>query len=296
MSVRRALPRARLWLAVAGVLVVAAALVVLIRPGSGRALDPGSPDPGGSKALASALSGYGVQVHKTSDPARARGQIVVVEPAAYTAGQIRQLASRGNLVLFGPAGGALLALGTPAHPLSTIAGRTAPGCSWPGAAAAGAVELPADTLVYTAPGVQSCYGGGVLRGDGWTWLGSRRLLRNDTVADTGVAALDVNAITADRTRGEVELADAGDGRSREGRADDLGAVSRWRPARVHLARRGRGAAGALACTAPRPGGDRAAAGRGALRRGRRRSRPVVPSGVRRATVLRRCCARGRRAD
>jgi hypothetical protein len=78
-----------------------------------------------------------------------------------------------------------------------------PGCEWPGAVAAGPVDLPDGTAAFTAPGVQSCYGGTVLRGNGWTLLGSSALLRNDTVARRGVAALDVNAISADRTVDDV---------------------------------------------------------------------------------------------
>lgn len=198
MSGRTALRRARLWLVVAAVLLVAAVSVAALRTSSGRPLDPGSVQPDGSKALATALAGFGAQVRTTSDPAAARGRIVVVAPQAYTPAQLGRLATQGDLVLFGPATGALLALGSPALPLSTIGGSTAPGCTWAGAVAAGPVDLPAGTLVYTAPGVQSCYGGSVLRGAGWTWLGSQQLLRNDTVSRTGVAALDINAITADR--------------------------------------------------------------------------------------------------
>jgi hypothetical protein len=193
----------RLWVVVGVVLVAAAALVAITRPGSTRALDPSSPSSDGSKALATALRGYGVRVHVTSDPSEARGQVVVVDPQDYSSAQLRDLAARGALVLFGDGGGALVALGAPAHPLGTLDGRTAPGCAWPGAVAAGDVDLPAGTAAYTAPGVQSCYGGTVLRGDGWTLLGSSALLRNDTVARTGVAALDVNAISADRTVQDV---------------------------------------------------------------------------------------------
>jgi hypothetical protein len=193
----------RLWALVGIVLVAAAVVVAITRPGSGRPLDPSSPSSGGSKALATALRGYGVRVHTTTDPSAARGQIVVVEPQDYSARQLRGLAARGELVLFGDGGSALVALGAPAHPLGPTGGRIAPGCDWPGAIATGPVDLPDGTQAYSAPGAQSCYGGTVLRGDGWTLLGSSALLRNDTVAGAGVAALDVNSISADRTVRDV---------------------------------------------------------------------------------------------
>jgi hypothetical protein len=202
-AARSAMRARTVWVVAAIVLVAAAVLVALTRPGSSRALDPSSPSPGGSKALATALRGYGVRVHTSTDPSTARGRIVVVDPQDYSAAQLRALAERGELVLFGDSGSAPLALGTPAHPLGTVVGRTAPDCTWPGAAAAGLVELPAGTATFTAPGVQSCYGGAVLFGNGWTLLGSSALLRNDVVARTGVAALDVNAISADRTVRDV---------------------------------------------------------------------------------------------
>ncbi|HEU5008591.1 MAG TPA: DUF4350 domain-containing protein [Jatrophihabitantaceae bacterium] len=203
MSARRVVSARRLWAIVGIVLIAAAVLVALTRPGSDRALDPSSPASGGGKALATALRGYGVRVHTSTDPSEVRGQIVVVEPQDYSARQLRALAARGELVMFGDGGSALIALGTPAHPLGTLGGRAAPGCDWPGAVAAGPVDLPDGTETYTAPGVQSCYGGTVLRGSGWTLLGSSALLRNDTVARTGVAALDVNAISADRAVHDV---------------------------------------------------------------------------------------------
>jgi hypothetical protein len=200
MSARPAL---RAWMVAGTVLVLAAVVVALARPGSSRPLDPASTAPSGSKALASALAGFGVHVHRTSDLAQARGRIVVVSPRDYSRAQLRGLAAHGDLVIFGGVARTLRALGVAAHPLGDIGGVTASGCDWAGASAAGDVDLPAGTAVVTAPGVQSCYGGAVLRGTGWTSLGSGRLLRNDTVANAGVAALDVNAISADRTVRDV---------------------------------------------------------------------------------------------
>ena len=74
-------------------------------------------------------------------------------------------------------------------------GSIQPGCSWPGATAAGAVTFPAGTETYAGP--STCYGGAVVVTDRLVVLGSGALLRNDQLSGSSVAALDINAISAD---------------------------------------------------------------------------------------------------
>ena len=64
------------WVLVGLILVVAAILVAIARPGPDRPLDPASSAHDGSKALATALQGYGVRVLTSTDPSAASGRIV----------------------------------------------------------------------------------------------------------------------------------------------------------------------------------------------------------------------------
>ncbi|MEO8889693.1 MAG: DUF4350 domain-containing protein [Jatrophihabitantaceae bacterium] len=193
--------RFRFW-AIIGVLVVlGAVLVTQLRVGSDRALDPTSAGHSGSKALASVLGQYGVAVRTSTDLGSVHGRVVVTEPDAYSAEQLRELDAHADLVLMAPSARVLAALALPLGVTGERSGATAPLCGWAGAIAAATVDLPDGTLAYD--GGQTCYAGALARGDRWVVLGSASLLRNDTVSRTGVAALDVNAITDDRTIGEV---------------------------------------------------------------------------------------------
>jgi hypothetical protein len=73
-----------------------------------------------------------------------------------------------------------------------------PICTVPAARAAGPLDAPDDAVGY-AGNVTSCYGGLVVRRGGVVVLGSAQMLQNDTLDRDGVAALDVNLISADRT-------------------------------------------------------------------------------------------------
>lgn len=188
-----------LWALVGGALIVAAVVAAVLSPGRSGSLDPSSPAPNGSKALASVLRGYGVDVRVSRDLTGATGRVVVTDPGAYSRRQLRALASRAELVLLGGGRPVLAALGVRGGPAGSLSGDTAPGCPWAGARAAGTVDLPDGTPSMSVFGTESCYEGAVVRGAGWVLLSTPRLIRNDTVSRAGVAALDVNAITADRT-------------------------------------------------------------------------------------------------
>jgi len=195
--------RARFWVAIAVALVLAALAVTALTGTSDRALDPASSAPDGSKALATVLRAHGVRVHTSTQLAGAGGRVVVTDPDSYPRAQLRALSHRAELVLLGGSERSLSALGVTAGPPMLLAGRTAPGCDWAGATAAGTVDLPPGTLGYPGGAGQRCFAGAALRGDGWAVLGSSRLLRNDTVAREGVAALDVNVLTDDLTVREL---------------------------------------------------------------------------------------------
>lgn len=195
--------RARFWVAVAAALVLAGLAVTALTGTSNRALDPASSAPDGSKALASLLHAHGVRVHTSTHLDGARGRVVVTDPDSYTDEQLRALSHRAELVLLGGTERSLSALGVAAGPPMPLAGPTAPGCDWAGATAAGTVDLPPGTLGYRAGAGQRCFDGALLRGAGWAMLGSSRLLRNDTVARDGIAALDVNVLTDNLAVGEL---------------------------------------------------------------------------------------------
>jgi hypothetical protein len=196
---RPAWRRARFWLAIAVALVLAALAVTALTGTSNRALDPASSAPDGSKALATLLRSHGVRVHTSTHLGGARGRVVVTDPDSYTAGQLRALSHRAELVLLGGSERSLSGLDITSGPAHLLAGPVAPGCDWAGATSAGVVDLPPGTLGYPDGTRQPCYDGALLRGAGWAVLGSSRLLRNDTVARDGIAALDVNVLTDDLT-------------------------------------------------------------------------------------------------
>ncbi|MDQ2751290.1 MAG: DUF4350 domain-containing protein [Actinomycetota bacterium] len=193
--------RLRPWLALAVVVVLGALLVTSLATKPGRALDPSSAHKNGSKALAVLLRNGGTQVDRTTSLATARradadATVLVVSPSDYSDSQLSDLGRRpGRLVLLRPSVAVLAQLAPDVRPVDVVAGQTSPGCRQPGAVAAGRVELPNPTRTYRADSATSCYDGAVLIDSRVIVLGSERLLRNDTVDDEGVAALDLNTIS-----------------------------------------------------------------------------------------------------
>ncbi|WP_375487186.1 DUF4350 domain-containing protein [uncultured Jatrophihabitans sp.] len=195
--------RARLWLIAAAVVVVAAIALAALAGTPGRSLDPRSASPDGSRALARVLADYGTRVIRTSDLDTARaatGTVLVTSPDDYSDAQLRRLTRAPRLVALRPGTRATTALLPGASPDPETDPDTQPGCGATGAAAAGVVDLPGDALVYDLGGTgTSCYGGAVVQRGSTVLLGSRELLRNDRLTREGVAALDVNLLSADRT-------------------------------------------------------------------------------------------------
>jgi hypothetical protein len=204
--VRPAWRRLRFWLGLGVVLLLGALVVAALSPAPGRDLDPGSAAKGGSKALARVLHGFGVQVQRTvtladAAAADATSAVLVVAPDDYSAGQLRALLTRpGRIVLLDPSPRALDAAPT-LRVDGTADGSERPGCSAPGAVAAGRIDLPAPVTSYRSTDRQAarCYGGAVVLDGRLAVLGSSDLLRNDVLARRGIAALDVNVLTADRS-------------------------------------------------------------------------------------------------
>ena len=193
--------RLRPWLALAVVVLLGALLVTSLSAKPGRPLDPTSAHRDGSKALAVLLRRGGATLNRTTSLAtalRAGADATVVLPApdAYSDAQLAQLGQGGaRLVLLDPSAPVLAQLAGDVVAVSATSGVTSPGCAEPGALAAGPVELPAGTSTYRSSTASACFGGAVLLGPRVVVLGSADLVRNDTLTDKGVAALDVNAIS-----------------------------------------------------------------------------------------------------
>jgi hypothetical protein len=192
------------WLTFAAVVALGAVLVSALSSAPGRLLDPRSAHPDGSKALAVLLRDGGVRVTRVTsiadaEQAGAAVTVLVTSPDSYSRLQLATLAAAGGrLVLVEPFATALTAIGSDVVPVDVASGSTEPGCGAPGAIIAGRVDLP-DSTTYRSASTPACYDGAVVIGERLVVLGSTELLRNDTLADHGVAALDLNAITDNGT-------------------------------------------------------------------------------------------------
>ncbi|MDT4925482.1 MAG: hypothetical protein QOG01_3195 [Pseudonocardiales bacterium] len=199
--------RTRYWLALAGFVIVGAVLVATLSDHPGRPLDPASAHKDGSKALARLLHDYGTPVLTTTslDTAMQGGTgpatVVVTAPDDYSSDQLRRLAGvAARVVLVRPDTRAVAAASPQITPKADPAFVTFPDCAEPGAAATGPISLPGDARAYDpgASGATSCFGGVLLVAPRLVILGSAEALQNDHLAEPGVAALDINAITDSR--------------------------------------------------------------------------------------------------
>lgn len=200
--------RLRYWIAAVVVLILGGVLIGALSDSPGRPLDPASARQDGSLAIARMLSSDGTRVTRTTSIDRAvvgatSATVVVTSPDDYSERQLRDLHRTGaRLVLVQPGVRALRAIAPGVEPVSDSTVSNSPGCADPGAGAAGDVDLPADAVPYDGAGTR-CYGGALLLAPDIVVLGSTDMLRNDTLDHRGVAAFDVNAISADRTVGDV---------------------------------------------------------------------------------------------
>lgn len=202
--------RLRLWVGLAALLVLAALVVVPFTHAPGRPLDPASTEPNGSRALDRVLAGYGISLTETASigtalRAGSDATVVVTVPDDYSDAQLRDLAAApARLVLVSPGRRATAAVAPALEPDPNALVEPDPNCDDPGAIATGLIEPPDDGVAYrersdtSAGRLVRCYGGGYVVGDRLTVLGSTSVLENSTLGRTGVAALAINAVTADR--------------------------------------------------------------------------------------------------
>ena len=218
--------RARRWAwpaAVVALAVVAAVVTALLVPAADRGeLDPNSPSPGGTRAVARILAAHGVPVEEVErsddavDGAQSADTIVVAHPRLLGPAQLDKLAGTpAALVLVEPDLTTLERLAPGVRPAGTAADEPVdPACGQPDAVAAGRVI--GGGLTYTlenATGSSSsgseavgCYPQPGARRFGWvrvlagqhrvTVLGQSRLLQNRDLGREGNAALALRTLGA----------------------------------------------------------------------------------------------------
>lgn len=200
-------------------LLAATAIGIVQTRGTGGRLGPRSPEPGGSRALATLLDDRGVAVRRVTDP----GELLdgstsrTVALVAFPDLLDQEAATR----LGGATGGTVVLVAPEADPLDAVSGDVAvsgqvpvatraPDCDEPAAQAAGTASLGGRTY-RTADGV-SCYGrdgdgslvlGRTRGGARLAVLGTGEPLTNEHLADEGNAALALNLLGADGSADEV---------------------------------------------------------------------------------------------
>jgi hypothetical protein len=184
-------------------LIVAMGLLTVLAQGDQTfgALEPGSYEPGGSRALAQLLRKNGVEIETVRTVAEARAAassatLLVTDPELVRPEQLTELVGQAaNIVLVAPRGGTL------AHALPSVQveGSTgvevrSPGCTVAAAVAAGDALLGGITYRTVTSTGRVCYGNAfaqVATGDGTTAtvLGAGDPLTNAHLSEDGNAAL-----------------------------------------------------------------------------------------------------------
>jgi hypothetical protein len=203
----------QVWRAVKGPLIVLAVvllagLVVALATGSpaGGQLDPRSPAPSGSRALAQILGDQGVQVDLVTTSAAMSATtgpddtLLVVDPDRLAAAQVAVVRATGaDLVVVSTTAPDRYLPGVTAQP--TDSGVRAPGCDLPAAQRAGAADaggiayvtddarLPDPHVCYSRDGRPSLVQATLEDGSLVTLLGSSSPLTNSRLDDEGDAAL-----------------------------------------------------------------------------------------------------------
>jgi Domain of unknown function (DUF4350) len=207
----------RRWRASRGVLAVTLVIILLglglaaLRPpGSVQALDPESPSPGGTRALAEILRQRGTPVRVSRNAADAASSatagttLIITRPERLTDADIARLRGvRSDLLLIEPTRDVLSALAPGVERASSSFESTAdpgPGCRLPAATLAGRVEFDQSATYLVPPGGIGCYRAENLArlvqvnsgGRTITVLGAAKPLTNDLLDDEGNAALGMN--------------------------------------------------------------------------------------------------------
>jgi len=211
--------RARAWLLICLLIVIAGGIVgVLNQPSGNSYLDPGSTGGSGSHALADVLTGLGHQVTRVTSTgsavtaASAATTLVVTSPARLSRAELAALArAPASVLLVEPDGAALAAFGGGVRiDLSGVpVANTPAACTLQAAVLAGTADMGGTTL--TVPGrlagrIQQCYPVGghpslvqlTLRGRLVTMLGTGAPLTNGALASQGNAALAIDLLDSHR--------------------------------------------------------------------------------------------------
>lgn len=190
---------ARVPAAIAVVVLALGIVTALVRGGTDAdALDPQSPAPNGSRALAQILTTAGVESQRTDSYddalAASSGSTVVVPSTALLGGERleRLAAAAATLVVVSPTGEALDALEIPiaVEGYERVRPRS-PGCDDAAAQAAG--RAVTGGYIYERDDADArvalCYGGSVAIQGGTVVLGAGEVLMNRALGDEGNAAL-----------------------------------------------------------------------------------------------------------
>jgi hypothetical protein len=180
---------------VLAVLVTLAVIAIVIAaPRGGRPLDPRSPTPEGSRAIAELLRARGVAVTRvpTVRAVPATDTFVVPYPSRLDAqdlGQLRDAA--GAVILIDPSQDVLDWLGLSMSTGETLPVRSRmPGCSLPAAVTAGTASAGGSTFLdFGGPQTQRCYDDALVTVGRFTLLGSGTFLTNELLDKDGNAAL-----------------------------------------------------------------------------------------------------------
>lgn len=198
-SLRPAWRSVRWWLVLGGLIVIAGLGLAFAQPAPGRPLDPASASKNGTRALSVLLANRGTSsrtVTRLDDAidAPASATIVLTSPDDYSSAQLEQLLTAGHrLVAVDPDVEALRTLAPGRDGRSSDVDSADPDCAWAGAQAAGLVEFPNGSTVYT--GTAGCYGGRVVVTSSLVLLGTSDLLDNAHLGDGHRAAVAVNALS-----------------------------------------------------------------------------------------------------
>jgi hypothetical protein len=182
------------WIALAVLVALTVTAVVIAAPRGGNPLDPRSPTPEGSRAIAELLRSRGIPVTRVTTVAAApvTDTFVVPYPSRLDDADLGLLRdATGAVILIDPSQQDLTSLGlqlTTGDQLS-IHSR-APGCALPAAVTAGTVSAGGTAFgVIGGPATQRCYDDTLARVDRYTVLGAGSFLTNERLDQDGNAAL-----------------------------------------------------------------------------------------------------------
>jgi hypothetical protein len=192
---RRILRRGALpWVVLAVLVALAVTAIVIAAPRGGQPLDPRSPTPQGTRALAELLRGRGIAVTRvpTTAAAAPTDTFVVPYPSRLNDTDLAQLQdASGGVVLVDPSQRVLDSLGLELETNGDLPVRSrAPGCSLPAAVTAGTVSAGGTAFFVSDDSqTQRCYDDTLVTLGRYTVLGTGSALTNERLDQDGNAAL-----------------------------------------------------------------------------------------------------------